>query len=152
MTEDLNLSATLRESVWPFKRICRAVFLINELQEHTQQRHEETNSTQWRSITNNWRVSLLYLHCLCSYTPRYFTLALLPDSCLLQSLFLLPAYFGMSTPPSISAGGNPSYGTLLQNDFISMRKWETKGRSSGRGGGEIEAPIWLAVAWRTIWD
>lgn len=70
-TKDLNLSATRRECAWPFKRVWRAVFffLINELKEHTQQRHEETDSTQRRSITNKRLVSLLYPHRLRSYMP-----------------------------------------------------------------------------------
>lgn len=66
--------------------------------------------------------------------PCYVTPALLPDSCLLQSLFLLPAYFHMSTPPSISAGGNPSYGTAAIRLYLyeemrgeGMEQW-------GRGG------------------
>lgn len=70
-----------------------------------------------------------------------------PNSSLHRCVSLSRAYLGLSTPLSISAGGNPSHFTLWQDDFISTRKWEMKGqrreRERGRTGEKGKAHICL---------
>lgn len=112
--------------------ICFFFFFINELLEHTH-KHTHTESKDTRRLiahatdlpqTTDLFLYISYIGCALQRPPHPLHHALLPDGCLLHSAFFLPAYFGMSTPPFIRAAGNPSYCTLLQNDFISVRKWE----------------------------